>query len=166
MWHPPFHQHRGWFGPPWARFPRARRGDVRAALLRLLSERPMHGYDVIRELEARSGGLWRPSPGSVYPTLQLLEDEGLVAAEEREGRRVYSLTEAGRAAVRDLGREGAAPWEVEEVPEELTSLRRTAFQLGAAAMQIASTGSPEQVRRATEALAEARRTLYGILAEG
>src|SRR5262249_36540539 len=80
---------------------RVRRGDVRSAILALLDDRPMHGYEMITELEERTGGRWRPSAGSIYPTLQLLEDEGLVSAEEVEGRRVYSLTEAGQKAAPD-----------------------------------------------------------------
>ena len=89
---------------------RARRGDVRAAVLRLLSEQPMHGYQIIQELSARSGGAWSPSAGSVYPTLQLLADEGLVTAEETAGKKVFSLTEAGIAAVAETA-DQPAPWE-------------------------------------------------------
>src|SRR5579859_1816513 len=96
---------RGPWGPPG---PRARRGDVRAAVLALLAERPMHGYQIIQELESRTGGLWRVSPGSVYPTLQLLEDEGLIASQEVEGRRVFSLTESGQARVEAQRQEGQA----------------------------------------------------------
>jgi DNA-binding PadR family transcriptional regulator len=156
---------RGAWGPPG---PRARRGDVRAAVLALLAERPMHGYQVIQELESRSGGMWRVSPGSVYPTLQMLEDEGLITGEEVEGRRVYSLTEAGRARVEAWRQEGqGAPWE--EVAggdgEPLRSLRAAAMQLGAAAMQVAHAGSKEQVERTVAILNEARRSIYGILAE-
>ena len=89
---------------------RVRRGDVRSAILALLDDRPMHGYEMITELEERTGGRWRPSAGSIYPTLQLLEDEGLVTAEEVEGRKVYSLTEAGQKAVPERT-EGQRPWE-------------------------------------------------------
>src|SRR6266567_4286449 len=89
----------GWGGPfgpgGFGRGPKVGRGDVRAAILVLLTEGPMHGYQVIHELTDRSGGMWRPSPGSVYPTLQLLEDEGLVRSEEVEGKRIFQLTEAG-----------------------------------------------------------------------
>ena len=80
---------------------RVRRGDVRSAILALLDDRPMHGYEMITELDERTGGRWRPSAGSIYPTLQLLEDEGLVTAEEVEGRKVYSLTDSGKEAVPD-----------------------------------------------------------------
>src|SRR5258707_548942 len=90
----------GPWGPPFGGRgggPRVRRGNVRAAILALLAERPMHGYEMIQELEARTNGLWRPSAGSIYPTLQLLEDEGLVTGEESEGKRRFTLTDGGRA---------------------------------------------------------------------
>ncbi|HEX7464887.1 MAG TPA: PadR family transcriptional regulator [Actinomycetota bacterium] len=158
-----------WFGgPPWAGGRRARRGDVRAALLTLLAERPMHGYDLIRELEERSGGMWRPSPGSVYPTLQMLEDEEFVTSDEQDGKRIYSITDAGRVELEERkNRQGAAPWECgEAVAEGLAKLRDSMFQLGAAAMQVARTGSAEQRGKAAEILSEARKKLYAILAEG
>jgi DNA-binding PadR family transcriptional regulator len=127
----------------------------------------MHGYDLIRELEERSGGMWRPSPGSVYPTLQLLEDEGLVAGEERDGKRVFSLTDAGRAELQERrDRGGAEPWEFGPLGEGLTQLRDAVFQTAAAAMQVARTGSDAQRARAAEVLAEARKKIYALLAEG
>src|SRR5215208_2063448 len=97
------------FGPP--RGPRARRGDVRAALLVLLGEEPRNGYGLMQEIEQRSDGIWRPSPGSVYPALQQLEDEGLVRVREEEGRKLYELTDAGRAHVAERGAEIEAPWD-------------------------------------------------------
>jgi len=144
---------RGFRGAWDPRGPRARRGDVRAAILALLAERPMHGYQVIQELENRSGGAWRVSPGSVYPTLQMLEEEGLIAGQEVEGKRVYSLTDSGRAQVERAG------------DETLHGLRDAALKLGAAAMQVTHAGSKEQVDRAIGILNEARRQLYAILAE-
>jgi DNA-binding PadR family transcriptional regulator len=156
---------RGPWGPPG---PRARRGDVRAAVLALLGERPMHGYQIIQELESRTGGLWRVSPGSVYPTLQLLEDEGLIVSQEVEGRRVFSLTETGQARVEAQRQEGqTAPWDevAGEDDQPLRDLRDAAFQLGAAAMQVAHTGSKQQVERTVAILNEARRRVYAILAE-
>lgn len=127
----------------------------------------MHGYQVIQELEARSGGAWRPSPGSVYPTLQLLEDEGLVVAHEVEGKRAFSLTDAGRAALAEVGEE-APPWEAlaREEGSGAAELRDAAFQLGAAVMQVARTGSAAQAAATLEILREARRKVYGLLAEG
>ena len=164
---PGFHRHGfGGFGPPWARGKRARRGNVRSAVLHLLAERPMHGYEVIQELEERSGGMWRPSPGSVYPTLQMLEDEGMVAGQDEDGKRVYAITDAGREQLESRRGGGTPPWEMGDEPEAFEGLRRSVFQVGAAAMQLAEAGSPEQVGKATEILGEARRKLYSILAEG
>jgi DNA-binding PadR family transcriptional regulator len=159
---------RMWFGgPPWGGARRARRGDVRTALLSLLEDKPMHGYDLIRELEQRSGGMWRPSPGSVYPTLQMLEEEGLVSSEEQDGKRVFSLTDAGRTELEERrARGGEAPWQFGPMSEGIGQLREAAFQLAAAAMQVARTGSDPQRKQAAEILAEARKKLYGILAEG
>jgi DNA-binding PadR family transcriptional regulator len=128
----------------------------------------MHGYDLIRELERRSGGMWSPSPGSVYPTLQLLEDEGLVAGEERDGKRVYSISDAGRAEVeerRTRGDEGP-PWEFGPPGEGFSQFRDAAFRLRDAAMQVARTGTEAQRKQAAEILAEARKQLYALLAEG
>ncbi len=99
----------GFGGPMFGRGPKVGRGDVRAAVLALLVEEPMHGYQIITELTDRSGGVWRPSPGSVYPTLQVLEDQGLVTADRSEGRRVFRLTDEGRAEA--AAAEGPAPWE-------------------------------------------------------
>ena len=161
---------RAWFaGPPFVGGGRrARRGDVRTALLSLLGDKPMHGYDLIRELEQRSGGAWRPSPGSIYPTLQLLEDEGLVTAEERDGKRVYTITDAGRAELEERRERGGEhePWEFGPLGEGLGQLRDAGFQLAAAAMQVARTGSEPQRKQAAEILAEARKKLYALLAEG
>jgi len=160
---------RAWFGgPPWPGSRRARRGDVRTALLSLLAERPMHGYDLMRELAERSGGAWHPSPGSVYPTLQMLEDEGLVTGEEQEGKRVFSITDAGRAEVEARKERAgyAAPWHSPEGHEAIDRLRQTGFQLAAATMQVARAGTVAQMERATEILAKARGELYAMLAEG
>lgn len=152
----------GGFGAPGGG--RARRGDVRTAVLRLLAEQPMHGYQVIQELSARSGGAWNPSAGSVYPTLQLLEDEGLVASEESGGKRVYQLTEAGSAAVADLADE-AAPWEEAASSDAGSQLRQQMPRLGAAVWQIAMTGDADKITRAADILSDARKKLFAILAE-
>ena len=151
-------------GPPW-RGPMVRRGDVRSAILALLGETPMHGYQVIQELAERSGGRWRPSAGSVYPTLQQLEDEGLVRSEERDGRRVFALTEAGREAVASGPSRPAAPWDVARGVDEAVALRDLSVQVGAAAMQVAQVGTPATIARAEQMLSETRRRLYQLLAE-
>ena len=145
---------------------RARRGDVRAALLTLLAEEPRNGYQLMQEIERRSEGVWRPSPGSVYPALQQLEDEGLVRADGSEGRKLFHLTDAGRAAAAEAGAEGA-PWEAvsESVDEDAWELFGLARQIGMTLFQIAQTGTAEQIAAAREVLTNARRALYGILAE-
>ena len=152
------------FGP-FGRGPRAGRGDVRAAILALLGEAPMHGYQVIQELSERSGGMWRPSPGSVYPTLQLLEDEGLVRSEEVEGKRVFHLTEAGKAQAAKRCPDTPAPWEMGAEGEPFAELRTLGFGLVTAVMQVVQSGNEAQIQKAKEILSEARRSLYRLLAE-
>lgn len=162
----------GWFGPggfgggPFGRGPKVGRGDVRAAILVLLAEEPMHGYQVIQELTERSGGLWRPSPGSIYPTLQLLEDEGLVTSDTSAGKRVFSLTDAGEAEVDKRGADATAPWELTgKADGPLMELRAIGFQVAGAVMQVAQAGSERQIARAKEILTETRKSLYRLLAE-
>lgn len=159
------HGHGPGFGRgPWSR---ARRGDVRAAILLALVDEPMHGYQIMQRLEERSGGAWRPSPGSVYPTLQLLEDQGLIKGEEAEGRRVFSLTEAGAtegAAVKE--RLGDAPFGAEGGEQDPRfALRQAVFQLGAAVKQVGMAGSAADVQSALEILREARKRIYALLAD-
>lgn len=146
--------------------PRVGRGDVRAAVLAILAEKPMHGYQIIQEIEARSDGGWKPSPGSVYPTLQLLADEGLVAAEESGGKKTYSLTEAGRAEAAAADGQ-SAPWEAfgSRDTGRTSALPKAGAKLAQAAAQVGRGGTPEQVAQAVEVLDEARRKLYSILAQ-
>lgn len=145
---------------------RARRGDVRTAVLRLLSEQPMHGYQIIQELSARSGGAWTPSAGSVYPTLQLLADEGLITAEENAGKKVFSLTETGTAAVAETA-DQPAPWEDAVQNDSGTAgYRESAGKLMHAMFQVGKTGSEAQITAGIEILDEARKKLYALLAEG
>ena len=143
---------------------RVRRGDVRSAVLALLDDRPMHGYEMIQELEERTGGRWTPSAGSIYPTLQLLEDEGLVKPEEVDGRKVYSLTETGQEAAPDRS-EGGRPWEQGDEDSPRFEARKEMFKLMGAAKQLARTDDDEQLAKATEILKDTRRKLYGLLAE-
>ena len=152
---------RGWRGP------KARRGDVRAAILAVLAEQPMNGYQIIQEIAERSGGVWKPSPGSIYPTLQQLEDEGLVTADAESGRRTFTLTDEGRSYVSEHADEVAAPWEAMSAGAEQdeSGFKPLIGQTAAAMWQILSTGTPEQQARARDAINELRRTLYGILAE-
>ena len=166
-------RHRGGFGGPFGfggpggpfgRGQRARRGDVRAALLALLAEEPRNGYQLMQEIERRSEGVWRPSPGSVYPALQQLEDEALVRSDESEGRKLFHLTDAGREAAAG---QPDAPWATvsEGVDSDVWELFGVARQVGMAIFQLAQAGNPEQVTAAREVLNNARRALYGILAE-
>jgi DNA-binding PadR family transcriptional regulator len=156
--------------PPWAvqrLRSKARRGDVRASLLSLLSEEPRNGYQLIQEIEERSGGQWRPSPGAVYPALQQLTDEGLVEAEEGQGRRTFRLTDAGRAYVEAHPDEMNAPWDAmsADVRDDVRELFGAATRTGAAVMQIVQAGNEQQVAQAKEILSETRRKLYHLLAE-
>ena len=143
---------------------RVRRGDVRSAILALLDDRPMHGYEMIQELEERTGGRWRPSAGSIYPTLQLLEDEGLVTAEEVDGRKVYSLTEAGKKEAPERTA-GARPWEQGDEDSPRFEVRSELFRTVGAAKQVARGDDEAQLAKAAEILKDARKKLYGILAE-
>ncbi len=156
------------FGPPmFGRGPKRGRGDVRAAILALLAEEPMHGYQIITELTERSGGVWRPSPGSVYPTLQAMEDQGLVTADKNEGRRVFSLTAEGRTVAEEAG-DGPAPWEraARGADRSLVDLRGLMAEVAAAAMQVGRSGSEGQVKAVGEILADTRRRIYLVLADG
>ncbi|MEV4380522.1 PadR family transcriptional regulator [Streptosporangium sp. NPDC049644] len=155
-------------GPPFGRGRKAKRGDVRAAILALLTESPRNGYQIIQEIERRSEGGWKPSPGAVYPALQQLTDEGLVLAEENEGRKTFELTEAGRAYVAEHSEEVRAPWEemTPDIDDSTWELMDTARQSGFAMLQILQTGSESQIRQAKQTLAETRRKLYQILADG
>ncbi|HUZ56649.1 MAG TPA: PadR family transcriptional regulator [Streptosporangiaceae bacterium] len=162
----------GWFpgppgppGPP--RGPKASRGDVRAAILALLREGPLNGYQIMSEIEERSGGAWRPSPGAVYPALSQLADEGLIAAAESDGRRAYSLTEAGREYVEQNPEMARGAWEsmAQQEAWQVPGLFAEAARLGGGIVQIAHAGTPEQVRAAERLLERTRRELYRILAD-
>jgi DNA-binding PadR family transcriptional regulator len=146
---------------------RGRRGDVRAVILALLAERPMHGYEMLEELSRRTSGLWRPSPGSLYPALQLLEDQGLVRSIEEQGRRRFELTEAGRA-LQAQSTPGTALWEkiVSAADDGTLALRSALRGVELAVSQVAEAGTPEQKTRAESLLADLRRQLYLLLADG
>lgn len=155
--------HRGSHG----RRGQARRGQLREAILTLLAEQPMHGYQIMQELESRSAGRWRPSAGSVYPTLQQLEDERLVTVDEIDGRRTFRLTDAGRqasaTAALSRGATADAPWIGGR--DRGPDLRHLTRELGVAAVQVARVGSPAAVETAATILADARRGLYRLLAD-
>jgi DNA-binding PadR family transcriptional regulator len=157
----------GGFGPAWAGGgQRARRGDVRSAILVLLRERPMHGYQMIQELSERTGGEWHPSPGSVYPRLQLLEESGLITGTEAEGKRIFTLTSDGERVVEERG-DQAPPWASMAAASRgpFRDLKEAFPQLAAAAMQVVKTGTAEQAEATIQILVEARRKIYALLAE-
>lgn len=149
---------RGYHGPGGRR---AGRGDVRAAVLMLLAEEPMHGYQLIQAISERTGGRWQPSPGAIYPTLSQLEDEGLVTIEVSGGRKLASLTGEGRAAAEA---ETGDPFGDFNSARNGPDLRSLLHELAAAARQVGMAGDPDQVAAAATLLAETRRSLYLILA--
>ena len=157
---------------PQQRGPRVRRGDVRAAILDMLREEPMNGYQLISQIAERSNGAWKPSPGSVYPTIQQLEDEGLVESDDERGRRTLRLTEEGRAYVEEHPDELAAVWEPFGEKRQshgiggFSGVKPEIGQVMAAVWQIVTTGTDRQRREAIEILVETRRKLYGLLADG
>jgi DNA-binding PadR family transcriptional regulator len=167
----PFGGPGGPFGgpPPGRRGGRGRapRGDVRAAVLLMLAEQPMHGYQLMQAIAERSGGRWTPSPGAIYPTISQLEDEGLVTVTADAGRKLVTLTDAGREQVESRRASGAAdlfPGDADTGPT--TDLRGLLGELHGAVRQVARTGSDEQLTAAAGILTEARRSLYLLLADG
>jgi DNA-binding PadR family transcriptional regulator len=165
----------GGFGGGWGAGPGFERGqrrggrgsrpNVRPAVLALLLERPMHGYEMIQELESRTGGIWRPSPGSVYPTLQLLEDEGLIVPETSGGRKAYTLTDAGRAEAETAAQN--PPWGqfTDDNMSQVQDFRDAAVGIMSALKQVGFNGTAEQRAKALEVLNETKRKLYAILAD-
>jgi DNA-binding PadR family transcriptional regulator len=162
----------GGFGPggggPRGRGRKARRGDIRTAALLLLAEEPRNGYQIMQEVQERSDGVWRPSPGSVYPALQQLEDEGLIRSHESDGRKLFALTDEGQAHVAERGDETPAPWEQMsgEVSDDAHALGKLMREVAFAFAQVMRTGSSAQIAKAREVLDTTRRDLYRILADG
>jgi DNA-binding PadR family transcriptional regulator len=160
----------GFGPPPFGRRGRRRtsRGDVRLAILAVLAEQPRHGYEIIQQIGERTAWYWRPSPGSIYPTIGQLTTEGLVVADkEADGRRVIRLTEAGRRYVDEHREDLDRVWEaagagVDDATAELWEQLR---QLNAAAMQATTAGTPEQIAAATTSISDARKAIYRLLAE-
>ena len=146
--------------------PRARRGDVRGAILALLAEQPRNGYQIMQELEQRSRGMWRPSPGSVYPALQQLQDEGLIRDEAEGGGRTFQLTDAGREYVKAHPDEVRAPWEEASEQDDASDkeLFGTLRDMALAIWQISRTGTARQRAEARKLLDETHRALHRILA--
>jgi DNA-binding PadR family transcriptional regulator len=158
----------GSFGGPRGRGRKARRGDIRTAALLLLNEEPRNGYQIMQEVEERSDGVWRPSPGSVYPALQQLEDEGLIRSEELDGRKLFKLTDAGREYVEQRGEDKPAPWEQMsgDVSDQAHELGRLIREVASAFSQVVKTGSEAQMGEARKVLTTTRKDLYRILADG
>jgi DNA-binding PadR family transcriptional regulator len=164
---PPFGGGRG--GPFGGGRGRRRRGDVRTAVLMLLAEEPRNGYQLMQTIEERSGGRWRPSPGSVYPTLSQLEDEGLIRAVDRDGTKLFEITDQGRERLGE-SKTDPAPWEPDEQEDDphahsLSEIASLIIQIGKAAWQVAQEGDERQTEKACQTLAETRRALYRILAQ-
>lgn len=141
---------------------RVRRGDVQAAVLNLLADGEMHGYQIITELAERSGGMWRPGAGSIYPTLRNLEQQGLIAGREADGKRVFRLTETGQRAA---ARSGGAPWQEFDENAPAMRLRTSTQNLFSALAQLESIGTEAQLTRAVDVLNAARKSIYLMLAE-
>lgn len=159
-------------GGGWGDERRTRRGDIKFILLELLSERPRHGYELIKELETRYGGFRRLSPGSVYPTLQMLEEGGYLTSETTGGKRVYTITEEGTQLLAERNQQttSGSPWDafnnaMAGKPQEFMALRNAATDLAAAVMQVARSGNTERMSRVRDRLEQVKREIYAILAE-
>lgn len=164
------HRGRHRIHEPWEgrrRGGRMRRGDIRTAVLAVLAEEPGHGYDVIQRLEEKTAGAWRPSPGSVYPMLQLLEDEGLVRSIERDSKRVYEITDLGRnEATRRVDEAGGTPWDLAGRDDDrIGELRDASRQLLIAARQVSASNDSQSLERTIAILKRARKEIYTMLAE-
>ncbi|MDB5179277.1 MAG: transcriptional regulator, PadR-like family [Patescibacteria group bacterium] len=142
--------------------PQARRGDMRPLVLNMLTEKPMHGYEIIRALEEKSHGFWRPSPGSIYPTLQLLEEEDFVTSQEEQGKKIYTLTPVGREEA--ARKAPACYWDAPEMEEHIQA-RRDFMEFMKLLKQVAGTGSEADRRRVHEILKETKTKLEAIINE-
>lgn len=160
------------FGRGWGDDSRTRRGDIKFILLEFLSERPSHGYDLIKAMETRYGGFRRLSPGSVYPTLQMLEEGGYLTSTQEGGKRTYTITDEGRQllAERAQKEDSDSPGNAFKnftagKPQEFIELRNVATDLASAVMQVARSGNLEHMKRVRELLEQAKREIYLMLAE-
>lgn len=154
-------------GGPFGRGRRRKRGDVRAAVIVLLAEEPRNGYQLMQEIEERSEGAWRPSPGSIYPALSQLEDEGLIAVDDSAGKKLFTLTDEGRKHFDEHGEQLGEPWADlgRDTKGAYGDLQKEIKPLMAAVAQVFQAGDENAIKRAAEVLAETRRKLYAILAE-
>jgi DNA-binding PadR family transcriptional regulator len=147
---------------------KARRGDIRTAALLLLAEEPRNGYAIMQEIEERSNGVWRPSPGSVYPALAQLEDEGLIRSEEADGRKQFAITDAGREQLAARPQDAASPWDTLAggVSQDVKELMGLVRQVAIASSQLVQTATENQLAEAKKVLSDTRRAIYKILADG
>ena len=153
----------------WGGAPRTRRGYIKFILLELLSEHPQHGYELMKELENRRGGFRRPSPGSVYPTLQMLEEGGYLTSEQIDDKRVYTITNPGRQLL-DEHKQQVDSSKVDDglmasEPTELVELRQTLTELNDAVTQMARSGHLEQANQVRDLLVQVKREIYKLLAQ-
>ena len=145
---------------------RMRRGGTQVAILALLVEQPMHGYQIIQELATRSGGAWTPGAGSVYPALEQMEALGLITGEQQEDKRVYTITDKGRELAKRSEARGQAPWdEAAEASGPRVQLGQSIFALMSAVQQVGKSGTDDQITRTVELIDQARKSVYQILAE-
>ena len=143
-----------------------RRGGTQTAILALLAEQPMHGYQIIQELATRSGGAWTPGAGSVYPALEQMEAQELITGDQQEDKRVYTITDKGREMTERHQAHGNAPWDdAAEASGPRVGLGQSIFALMSAVQQVGKTGTDEQIARVVEIVDQARKQVYGILAE-
>lgn len=148
----------------WGDEPRTPRGDIKYLLLTLIAEQPQHGYQLIKELEARQGGFYRPSPGSVYPNLQLLEEGGYLTSEQMEGKRIYTITESGKQLLAERENPHHLKEQV-ETQQPLIELKNAVMELKGAVMQVARGGNLDRVSQVQEILKRAKREIYAILSQ-
>lgn len=162
----PFPGGPGGPGGPGRRGGRNRRGQVRESILALLVDQPLNGYQMMQALDERTHGMWRPSPGAVYPALAQLEDEGLIESFDNDGQKAFRLTETGRQASETI----EAPWEAVNArfaghsPQAMKALWEEFAGLVGAAKELARTGTAEQLETAASIVADTRRRIYGLLA--
>lgn len=160
------------FGRGWRDEYRTRKGDIKFILLELLSEHPSHGYDLIKDMETRYGGFRRLSPGSVYPTLQMLEEGGYLNSAQEGSKRVYTITDEGRQLLveRTQKEDSDSPWDAFKSfmtgkPQEFIELRNVATQLANLVVQVARSGNVEQMNQVRELLEQVKREISAILAQ-
>jgi DNA-binding PadR family transcriptional regulator len=159
-----FGSKQGDFWGGWNKEPRARRGDIKFFILEVLQEKPSHGYEIIRTLEERNNGMYKPSPGSVYPTLQMLEEGGYLSSEAIDGKKIYTITDSGRELIKERGERTPEP-NPEVPPQPAIDIKSSAFKLAEAVRQGMKIGDPETVRRIILILDKARKEIYIVLSE-